>query len=226
MSLCINNDLIWVSIPKCASTSIEHAFYDSGLNVDHFYFEDKKDIKKHTHFQIDYLYSKFGVKDTVRIKRDYFERWISAVGFLWEYIESKNITPIVPWKEIDNNTIYEIFNKDYIDKIYNSNPDDIIDLDRHFLKDKEQKDNEYFGLHLIFCSQMYWVNNKKCTYEFDITEMDKFEKFISDRYSIDFKIPTLNKTIKTPNKIVPNEKLKKWVFDNFEKRFIPQNKII
>jgi hypothetical protein len=226
MSLCINNDLIWVSIPKCASTSTEHAFYNSGLDITHIYFENKKVIDKHIHFQIDYLYNKFGVKETVCIKRDYFERWLSALVFLWEYLESKNITPIVPWEEIDNNTIYEIFNKDYIDRMHNSNPDDIVDLDRHFLKDKEQKDIVYFGLHLIFCSQMYWVNNKKCTYEFDITEIDKFEKFISDRYSIDFKIPSLNKTIKNPNKIVPDEKLKKWVFDNFEKRFISRNSLI
>ena len=36
MSLLINNDLIWVSIPKCASISIETALLNSNLNITKF----------------------------------------------------------------------------------------------------------------------------------------------------------------------------------------------
>jgi hypothetical protein len=102
----------------------------------------------------------------------------------------------------------------------------IHNLDIKFLKDKNSNWNTEDALYGIFYSQSYWLNCKKCTYEFDITEIEKFEKFISDRYLIDFKIPTLNTTIKYPNKIIPNEELKNWVFENFEKRYTNNVKII
>jgi cytidylate kinase len=75
-------------------------------------------------------------------------------------------------------------------------------------------------------SQSYWVDNQKCTYEFDITEIDKFEKFISERYDIDFKVDRINKSHPIKNNIIKDDKLKKWVFDNFEKRFISRNTLI
>ena len=46
MSLLINNDLIWISVPKCASVSIETALIDSEIDIrllpDHRYNYEKK----------------------------------------------------------------------------------------------------------------------------------------------------------------------------------------
>ena len=36
MSLCINNDLIWVSVPRCASVSIEKTLASSELEINFY----------------------------------------------------------------------------------------------------------------------------------------------------------------------------------------------
>lgn len=238
MSLCINDDLIWISTPKCASASIEKAFYDSSLSIKHFFYKNRPP-RKHLHSTIDPLYNEFGIKETVCIKRDYFDRWLSSLRFLWDKIESEKYEPIIKWEDIDNDFIYQYFDQSFIDKIHNINPpalnvlenksemfNKINELDSYFLKDKNIKWNGDNGLYIIFYSQSYWTNCKKCTYEFNITEIDKFENFVSDRYSIDFKVPILNTSTKRPNKIVVDDDLRNWVYDNFEKRFIKEHKLL
>ena len=78
----------------------------------------------------------------------------------------------------------------------------------------------------VLKSQLYWVDNSKCTYEFNINEIEKFENFISNRYNIEFKVGKFNKGKYKKNQIVKDEKLKQWVWDNFEKRFEKRNSII
>ena len=64
MSLCINNDLIWIAIPKNASVSIEHALLNSNLNIQTYHnYKDNSDI--HGHLVLNDLYSYFGVKEKV-----------------------------------------------------------------------------------------------------------------------------------------------------------------
>ena len=47
-----------------------------------------------------------------------------------------------------------------------------------------------------------------------------------DRYKIDFKVDIVNKSNPIKNNIIKDEKLRKWVFDMFEKRFIKSTNII
>jgi hypothetical protein len=53
-----------------------------------------------------------------------------------------------------------------------------------------------------------------------------FENFISNRYNIEFKVGKFNKGKYKKNKIIKDEKLRKWVYENFEKRFEKRNSII
>jgi hypothetical protein len=240
MSICINNDLIWISIPRCASTSIENSLQNTeNLDIkypgtyERFFF--KKGL--HVHLRLKTMYNFFGKKETICITRNWFDRWLSGLEHMWwEMISSKNF-PVIPWEEIDNDWIYQNITSEYVNAIYTINrnveKDDDIELwkvkekwNNYFVMPEfiDQRRNRFFPTVLL--SEKYWKENIKCTYEFDIKEIDKFESFISKRYNVDFKLLKLNSYEKLPNKIVKDEKLKNWVWNNFEKPFITTDKLI
>jgi hypothetical protein len=224
MSLCINNDLIWVSVPRCASTSIETAFINSPLSIDNYIFSDSNYYSKHIHVELSKLYSKFGKKETVVIKRNYFDRWLSGLYRMFISYEDNGVELYKKWEDIDNDFIYKTFSPKYIDLLHNPIPNHLNLLNNKLTIIKNLNLN--FTPHMLLLSQMYWTGNEVCTYEFDISEMDKFEKFISNRYNFDFKVGKLNESQIIKNNIVKDDELKNWVFNNFEKRFISKNKLI
>jgi hypothetical protein len=241
MSICINNDLIWVSVPRCASTSIERSILNSPLIINHHRFGTAREYPKHIHVKLSELYVNFGKMETVVVKRNYFDRWISALQHVWNMYEIAGIKISVKWEDINNDFIYNNFTNDYVDSIYSigemktdlTKYDDIIKMREFnksiiykFTKNIPKNIDHTFNPLILLQSQSYWVDNQKCTYEFDITEIDKFEKFISERYDIDFKVDRINKSHPIKNNIIKDDKLKKWVFDNFEKRFISRNTLI
>ena len=237
MSICINNDLIWLSIPKCASTSIEDALMKSKLDVVHYEYGKNKDYNRHLHIRAKHLYDKFGLKETVCITRDYFDRWISGLKHIWDTYERINVPLIKKWEDVNNDFIYETFTDDYVNEIYisgknfptirNHNGKSLIDYSKITRTELSKKivPNDIF-IENILRSQLYLKDNKKCTYEFNINEINKFEKFIENRYNIDFKLDILNKNDFHNNLIVRDEKLKNWVWEKFEKRFVKSNNII
>jgi hypothetical protein len=245
MSLCINDDLIWISVPRCASYSIENTLFNSSLNIKHYKYGNDRVYPKHLHVPSTLLYNKFGKKETIVIKRNYFDRWISAFQHMFLSYEQNNIELLCKWEEVDNEFIYSNFSKEYIDSIYALNINDLNVVnykDTIWIKEIIKQNTFKFksidskvqvtdfaiqgAPSLMLLSQMLWVDNKKCTYEFDITEIDKFEKFISNRYDIDFKLEKLNESHPIKNNIVKDDKLKKWVWDNFEKPFEKRNSLI
>jgi hypothetical protein len=226
-----------LSIPKCASTSIEDALLKSKLDIVHYEYGNGKEYDRHLHIRLKHLYKKFGLKETICINRDYFDRWISCLKHIWNTYESINVPLIKNWKDVDNDFIYKTFTDDYINEIYesgknfsniiNHNGKSLIDYSKVTKVELNKKivPNGIF-IENILRSQLYVKDNKKCTYEFNINEIDKFEKFIENRYNIDFKLDTLNKTSFQHNLIIKDEKLKSWVWEKFEKRFIKSNNII
>jgi hypothetical protein len=242
MSICINNDLIWVAPPKCASVSIEKALIKSNLNLDHYKFGQNKNYPKHMHVKSHDLYQRFGKKDTVVIKRDYFDRWISGLQYVWTTCKKLNCETIVKWEDINNNFIYETFTPKLIDQIYSLAPqetalltsdemDEIAELSKevflNFAKTLPKNCNDHISNPcFVLKSQLDWVDNSKCTYEFNINEIKKFENFISNRYNVEFKVGKHNKGKYKKNQIIKDEKLKQWVWDNFEKRFEKRNSLI
>jgi hypothetical protein len=240
MSICINNDLIWVAVPRCASTSIEHALMNSKLNCKYplNYQKNYYDKGLHLHLEIKKLYNEFGLKESICIKRDWFDRWIASLEYMWSAMVGDDLDPIISWENIDNNWIYENFTKEYIDAIYTI--DNVLkinsDIELFKIKDKysfyfcnvnQHHLSKFYFYPGVLLSQNTWKQNKKCTYEFDFNELDKFENFIENRYGIDFKLSKLNSYKKVSNKIIKDDILRNWVWENFEKRFIlSANKII
>lgn len=234
MSICINNDLIWISVPRCASFSIEESIENQlNLNYQHIKnvnpdFEDIKD--RHIHVPLIELKKTFGNLETVRITRNWFDRWLSAIEYVWKSIEIYNLTPKVKYEDLTNEYIYNVFTDTFLNDLFIINED--IEIMKKLynslvIDDLDLIDNKnFYSVLRILCPQNFWTNNEKCTYEFDIKEIDKFEKFISNRYNIIFKVSHINKSKKIKNNIIINDELKKFVWDKFESRYIKNKTLI
>lgn len=228
MSILINNDLIWVSVPRCASLSIETTLLStSNLIVE--YCGDYESITKknkedkylkHYHYDILELYNYFGFKESVCIKRDWFDRWLSALENVFESISQDNFHPIVEWKDVDNKFIYDVFNMNFSNDLYTINNDEkMLNCYSKFIKEDYKtayKNSVAFPNVGILRSQNYFKNNTPCTYEFDIFEISKFENFIENKYNVEFKLPALNCSKKIKNNIIIDNNLKNWIWKIFE----------
>lgn len=235
MSLLINNDLIWVSIPRCASVSIENSFLNNNiLEIKHV--NNIETIKKiietegkeptHYHYRVSELYKHFGYKETVCITRDWFERWLSSFNRIMFEIKNERLTPIVGLDEFNNELIYKIFDDEFSNDLYNG---DFYKCYSKLTKETitEIKENSLnFGIVGILQSQNYFKDNLKCTYEFDIKNIEDFKKFIEKRYNIEFNLPMMNLNEKIDNNIVVNDELKEWIWNKFELPFEKKKKLI
>lgn len=223
MSILIKNELIWVSIPKCASMSIEDAILNSNLEIKRHSYAIKSE-PLHTHIGVNKLKEEFGNKETICIKRDWFEKWLSALQFCFEtiIIRDGNI-PIVEWKNIDNQFIYDTFTNDFVNLLYSEEKNSLNEAYSKLIKNK--KVNEENRLSALF-SQNYWKEDNKCDYEFDIRDMNKFISFIEERFGEKLIIDKLNENPKTKSKLIIDDELKTFVWERFEKRFNKKNYLL
>lgn len=220
MSLCINNDLIWVAIPRCASYSVQTALLNSDLDIKLYSeyardFDKLHDVDMHAHFKVNILKNEFGNKETICVTRDWMDRWVSGLEHIFNYINKLGYTTIIPIEEIDNNFIYKTINAEFVNLLYN-------DTIRVFGKlSNDEFDMKFYndGMFRIILSQNYWKLNKPCTYEFNIKDLNKMEDFIKLRYGQDISIPQLNSVPKKLKKIIIDDELKNWVWNLFEKKY-------
>lgn len=228
MGFLINNDLIWISIPKCASTSIHDALESSTLDIKK-HSDYSKWPQKHLHIPLNSLNREFGIKETICIKRDWFDRWLSGLETLWLAIEQRKQIPIIKWEELDNDFLYKTFNTEFINNLHSIENIELCNFS--IIKNYKLKTNDLIsGLASMLFSQNFYKKNQNCTYEFDITELNKFKEFINNRYNVDIKLPHINpkdilregidsKKTKSKNKIIINKELKDWVWNSFEKPY-------
>ena len=223
MSILIKNELIWVSIPKCASMSVEDAILNSNLEIKRHSYAIKSE-PLHTHIGVNKLKEEFGNKETVCIKRDWFEKWLSALQFCFETIivRDGNI-PIIEWKDIDNQFVYNTFTNDFVNLLYSEEKNSLNEAYSKLIKNKQV--NEENRLSALF-SQNYWKEDNKCDYEFDIRDMDKFISFIEEKFGDRLIINKLNENPKTKSKLIINDELKSFVWERFEKRFNKKNYLL
>ena len=216
MSLLINDELIWVAIPRCASHSIEGSLLSSNLKIKKSNFHN---VYKHPHVPVNQLYEEFGIKETVCISRDFFDRWMSGFESIFKVIEkNKKYKLKIDWKDIDNDFIYSIFNADFINKLYSQEIEIYKDLfSSAFLKNhvSELVDEVPYQLSTLL-DPIYFKELKSCTYEFNVNEMDKFVNFIENRFGEKLIIEKKNTTTNRPNKIIMNNELKQFIYSNFQ----------
>jgi hypothetical protein len=239
MALLINDELIWVSIPKCASVSIEQSFYNSNLQLRISNYVISNNYR-HTHVPINLLQKEFGLKETICIKRNWFDKFLSSFEYIYTKInemnselENNKFIFKVKWEDVDNNFIYETFTDEFIHKLYED--DEIENLKYCFnqiIDTTEMKNinirryEDAYQVVSILKSQQYFKNNRPCTYEFNLDELDKFVLLVEQKFGEKLKINKLNSFPKIKNKIFVDDNLKKFIWDKFEKRFEKRNELI
>ena len=145
--ILIENELIFLSVPKNASMSVHYALEDSNIQIEptfrgHDMFVDsvfKRDgnftnslklnhkIKIHMHYTTSEVYSMLNKKlPTIFIKREYSERFVSALNYIFNYripLAYPELKKIL--HNIDNDWLYQNINSDVINNILIYNPADI-----------------------------------------------------------------------------------------------------
>jgi hypothetical protein len=223
MCILINNDLIWLSVPKNASISIESAITNNTIQYEHY--AGKLWVPSpntHYHFELNKLKNHFGKYDTICVVRDWYDRWLSAFKYLFHLYDTYSDCNLkLNWEDIDNQFIYDTFTDENMYKLYFGDPSKRLELTSVFLENPPNRSND---LIKILASQRYWTSGTKCTYEFNTSQLHLLEEFISKRYSISFKIPQLN----VSNDVVKLGKskidasdttLKEFIWNKFEKPF-------
>lgn len=226
MSHLINNELIWISTPKCASYSIETALRNSKLKLEMY---DPSKMSTHYHTPLKECLLTWGGKESICITRDWLSRWLSALNFIWDKIEFESeYTPIRKWEDVDNEFLYKIIDTNFINDLH-LHDSESVGLQNCFLKLVEEKYNPLKDIPRVVVSLVslkFFQSNKKCTYEFDIKEIDKFVDFIEDRFGERLIIKNTNQSTKRLNKIIINDELKSFIWENFEKKFEKRNELI
>ena len=154
---------------------------------------------------------------------------MSALNFIWDKIEYESSFELIcKWENLDNEFLYKIIDTDFLNNLYLVD-NEFIGLKNCFLKlvkEKYEPSNKITNTLVTLVSLKYFKSNKKCTYEFDIKEIDKFVDFIENRFGERLIIKNTNQSTKRPNKIIINDELKSFIWENFEKRFEKTNQLI
>jgi hypothetical protein len=265
--ILIENELIFLSVPKNASMAVHYALEESDINIKptfpyenmlnrisekHRKHHEKVNhkIKIHAHYTTAETYSNINKKlPTIFIKREYSDRFVSGLNYIFNYIIPivyPQLRPALP--NINNEWVYENITRDVIENIKIYNPTDmsfdvnqidspqdcvhrvVINALNKFVDNKvvlkkiispynaPWPENKYINFKLLDSQEIY-KSGYTPKYIFDISELDRLEKMMMDRYGKILEIKKVNNmnitNIKT--NFVNDNKLKNWVWDNFEK---------
>ena len=178
----------------------------------------------HQHYSLIHLIKRFGDKESFCIRRDWFKRWMSSLSFFWDFAESRNTETIVKFSQIDNDFIYNIFNKEFSNTLLIKNG--FAKCTSKLIKNSNQMNIHAQNISHLFLSQYYWTDNLNCNYEFDIENLSEVERFIGNKFDCEFQIKKENASINKESKIVINDELKNHIWNTFEKPFYKSKKIL
>lgn len=211
--MVINDSVVFIPIPKNASWSVEDTCIDYGFDLkypnvlwENSIKMDVKNAKIHIHSTIGDIINKFGRDfEYVAIIRNSTDRFISA----WKFFV-KSITKDTPndvalkIKSADNKLIMNFIKENHNDfiKVYSSLETrfnllvkliDKLGVSDNFIIDVEFK--KRFSIHILtFVSQYQWIYGDGVKVkEFSFDKLDEFEKYMSNKFNIDFKLIHTNK---------------------------------
>jgi len=198
-------------------------------------------VKQHNHQTVSQIYTYLNSKpDTLIIKRDYCKRFISAFYYLYAFWIKNTYKLDFISGSIDNDFIYKYFTDDVCGMIREQQISDeklfmydlklkklIIEplilnfttnIDKKKIIEKNLYDNTYIN-YKILDSQEIWRSGYNVNYIFNIDELYKLENFLFERYEKKIKLEKENHLLQDKKivNITENQKLRDWVWKNFEK---------
>lgn len=216
--IILDNSLIYVATPKTATTSVRRALIESGIPYTEFHPTGTENM--HYHVPLSQMIDKWGVKESFCIEREWFERWVSGINYVFvSYLRNPELQCKFTPEDISNEFIYSSFTDKFINDIYSSEEDIFRKCQKKFISNPEEL--KHPSRIKVLCSSSYWKSGKKCTYEFGMNQITELESFIHNKFGVKVNIPKLNVTeqsIEFPNLII-NEELKDFAYNRFEKKY-------
>lgn len=239
--MLVENKFIYLSLPRCASSSFLASCMNQNLKVQHFNkgydieTQTKKynvDITKvdYTHFEIfpfDHghepitdLRDKFGDSyDVISVKRNKYERFISLWGHFLNVVYLTNDTDI--FEKCLNLTINDIF-------FYKTNDlqtsDSIKEKIEIFVStfnlDKITQDAKEI-LHTFMTPYSVWHHHSPDIIWFDFNQLDKLEKWVSNKLDKDFKLVKLNSSKYFQSNLILNDEFR----EKYDSIYLPYDEI-
>lgn len=234
----VNKKFIFISLPRCASTSFMITCLKNGIPIEHFNSKNDNQLDKinnwekmdnelfadritHSHEPLKMLEEKFGnTHQVISIKRDKYERFLS----LWKHIidELYRTGRIETAKIFSKLTINDLFDEISPNDVYNKESRDSL-VENFLTKLKISKENRYTKniLNILFTPIVELTNNDSKIIWFDINNLNELEKWVSKKLNMDFKMEKINSSKHFDCLIEINEDFKKKydnIFIEFDER--------
>ena len=204
--MLVENKFIYISLPRCASTSFAISCAKNRLNVKTLINEHQIEYNNiditlnneiiadsfyHVHQPLDYLESKFGNNyEVISVKRNRYQRFLS----LWYHIiDEENRTGLIE-------NYNKLIKMDENDIFFDITPSDVLrdthqEYVSHFIM--KHKLIEYEGrlanmLSVLFLPCSTWHQNNKKIIWFDIDKLYELEEWVSNKLNINFKLEKIN----------------------------------
>jgi len=209
--MLIEDKFLFISLPRCASTSFYISCIRSGFKINHF---DQKFIDKwqhridltmsneeladhivHTHEKSNELITKFGNEyDIITIKRNRYERFISAWKHTIDMVEMERMRyPIELANILKKLNLDDIlFFKDIDLVSLNSQNLTIIELCKRNKIDKYADDYFVNMLRIALRPISYWHNNNPKIKWFEFGDFTELEEWVSNKTGKPFKMEKSN----------------------------------
>jgi len=239
--MLIENKFMYVSLPRCASTSFMASCVKQNLNikhvVDNYNIENQIkilniDINKvdynhfeeyfdHAHEPLTALREKFGYSyDVISIKRNKYERFVS----LWRYILKMLylIKDIDTFNKCSSLSLDEILFYKTSDLQSAESVEEQIEIfaKKHNLyRNNFEKQKEIFKVLMIPYSR--WHLHDKSIIWFDFNELYKLEEWVSNKLNMDFKLINMNSSQHFESKLILNDEFK----EKYDSIYLPYDEV-
>lgn len=237
--MLVDNKFLFISLPRCASTSFYISCLRSGFDIQHFEqkwinstkdninlnLDNEKlaDNLTHNHERINDLIKKFGNEyEIISIRRNKYEQFISIWKHIIDMIDMQYPSELTNiFKKINLDDI--LFFKD-LDLISQTSQMLIID---NFVKRNriEKYINDYMKnmLLILFRPTSYWHNNNPKIKWFEFGNFRELEEWVSNKTGKPFKMESSNGSQHFECELILNDKFIKKYNDIYDYYDIQKN---
>lgn len=209
--MLVQNKFIYVSLPRCASTSFMIACGKNNLNIQHHTGKFDKTYESmdwslsskliasklpHAHESLSRLIAKFGDSyEIISVKRNKYQRFISTYKHvidellrLGEFVIAKKLTEL-PGTELLYFSTVDLQLRESVDNLVSGF------LEKFELnKFKNIESQKYLRtmLNIVFSPISFYHNDNSRILWFDFEKLGELESWVSNKLSMDFKLEKTN----------------------------------
>lgn len=229
--MLVNNEFLFVSLPRCASTSFTHTCIKLGLTIKHFDSTfDNVTISNlvHPHERLVNLQKKFGNHHPIiAIKRNRHERFLSFWKQIIKIMEGRNTLISNHLKKL---TVDDILFYNTSDIGTENNKSNLIE--KFLLQNDLLKYNPIYLIELLsilYNPLSFWHDNNNGIIWFDINKTEELNEWVSIKIGKPFELNKINSSDKVESNLIYDEHfIKKYnnIYDYYDINYKKNNTLI